>query len=407
MKAIAITPRSPDLHLVDRPEPAVTQADEVKLRVLRVGICGTDREEAAGGRARAPEGQKELVIGHEMFGQVTEVGREVTRVKPGDFAVFTVRRGCGKCLPCLMNRSDMCRTGDYRERGIWGLDGYQTEYVVDKEQYLVHVPAPLADIGVLSEPTSVAEKAIDEATRVQRARAPEAASQPDWLTGRRCLVAGLGPIGLLASMILRLRGAEVFGMDIVDESTARPQWLTRIGGQYIDGRKVPVDRVQQTLGPMELIFEATGIAKLEFDLLEALSLNGVYVLTGVPGGSRLLEISGAELVRRLVLGNQLMFGSVNAARGHFQMAVDDLAQARLRWGDHVSRLITHRHPHTDFEQTLHHHSADEIKSVIEWTPLPSASGDGDHDRGRGARSPRIPGAATPAQNVPKNKPALV
>lgn len=407
MKAIAVIPGSPDLRLIDRPEPAVQHSDEIKLRVLRVGICGTDREEAGGGRARAPDGKKELVIGHEMFGQVTEVGREVTQVKAGDFAVFSVRRGCGKCLPCLMNRSDMCRTGKYRERGIWGLDGYQTEHVVDKEQYITHVPSLLAEIGVLTEPTSVAEKAIDEAVRIQIARSPAAAAQPDWFTGRRCLVAGLGPIGLLAAMILRLRGAEVYGLDIVDASTARPQWLEHIGGQYVDGRKVPIDKVQDTLGPMELIFEATGIPKLEFDLLEALSVNGVYVLTGVPGGSRPLEIAGAELVRRLVLGNQVLLGSVNAARGHFQMAVDDLAQARLRWGDHVARLITNRHTHTDFEHTLHHHAADEIKSIIEWAPLPSADGDGKHDHGRGARPARPSAADTPAQKVPQNKPASI
>jgi threonine dehydrogenase-like Zn-dependent dehydrogenase len=380
MKAIAVIPGTPTLRLVDRPEPSVAQADDVKVKVLRVGICGTDREEAGGGRARAPDGQKELVLGHEMFGQVIEVGHEVARVKPGDFAVFTVRRGCGKCLPCLMNRSDMCRTGDYRERGIWGLDGYQTECVVDKEMYITHVPSLLAEIGVLTEPTSVAEKAIDEAVRVQTARSPAAATQPDWLTGRRCLVVGLGPIGLLAAMILRLRGAEVYGMDIVDANTTRPQWLEHIGGQYLDGRKVAADKVQEKLGPMELIFEATGIPKLEFDLLEALSLNGVYVLTGVPGGSRPLEVAGAELIRRLVLGNQVMLGSVNAARGHFQMAVADLGQARLRWGDHVARLITQRHAHTDFEQTLHHHAADEIKSIIEWAPLPTPTADGDQDR---------------------------
>jgi hypothetical protein len=127
----------------------------------------------------------------------------------------------------------------------------------------------------------------------------------------------------------------------------------------------------------------------------------------VPGGSRPSEIPGAELVRRLVLGNQMMFGSVNAARGHFQMAVDDLAQAQLRWGEHVTQLITNRHTYTDFEQTLHHHAANEIKSIIEWAPLPSASAAGDHDRGRGAQPPRIPGSAVPAQNVHQDKPAPV
>ena len=111
--------------------------DEIKIRIIRVGICGTDREEVSGGRADAPQGQKELVIGHEMFGQVAGVGSSVTRVKPGDYAVFTVRRGCGECASCIMNRADMCQTGKYRERGIRGLDGYQIEFVVDQEKYVV------------------------------------------------------------------------------------------------------------------------------------------------------------------------------------------------------------------------------------------------------------------------------
>ncbi len=366
MKAIANVTSTNQLLLVDRPEPVIAAPDEVKLRVLRVGICGTDREEAAGGRAKAPAGLNELVIGHEMFGQVVEVGQAVTRVKPDDFAVFTVRRGCGKCLPCRMNRSDMCQTGEYQERGIWGLDGYETEYVVDKEQYVVHVPAELEAIGVLCEPLAVAEKAVDEAVRLQVARLPDAPATPEWLYGRNCLVAGLGPIGLLGALILRLQGANVYGLDITDADTARPKWLEHVGGQYIDGRQVPADKVDDTLGGMDVIFESTGVAALEFNLLDALAPNGVYVLTGIPGGARPLEIPGAELIRQLVLDNQVMVGSVNAARDHFQMAVDDLMHARLLWGEHVAQLITNRHPYTDFDSALHQHTADEIKAVIEW-----------------------------------------
>ena len=126
MKAISVVPGTKTLQLVDRPEPSISVPDEIKVRVLRVGICGTDREEAAGGRAQAPPSHKDLVLGHEMFGQVVEIGRGVKQVYPGDYAVFTVRRGCGKCRPCAMNRSDMCQTGLYSERGISGLDGYQT-----------------------------------------------------------------------------------------------------------------------------------------------------------------------------------------------------------------------------------------------------------------------------------------
>ena len=367
MKAIAVTPQSGNARLVDRPEPSIASPSQVKLQVIRVGICGTDREEAGGGRSRAPEGAKELVIGHEMLGRVVETGKDVTRVRAGDYAVFTVRRGCGACLPCEMLRPDMCRTGNYRERGIWGLDGYQAQYVVDEEQWIVRVPDELADVGVLLEPLSVVEKAIDEAVRIQFARMPDAQGHPLWLHGRKCLVAGLGPIGLLAALVLRLRGAEVYGLDRVDENSPRPKWLTHIGGKYVNGNHVAVDRIDDTLGGMNLIVEAAGVASLTFNLLDALAPDGICVLTGVPGDQRPLEIPGGELVRRLVLGNQLMFGSVNAAPDHFQMAADDLFNAHLRWKDHVATLITHRHKYTDFETAFTHHADDEIKAVIEWS----------------------------------------
>ncbi len=366
MKAIAIVPGTAGSRLVDRPEPSVAAPDEVKIRIIRVGICGTDREEVSGGRAQAPDGQAELVIGHEMFGQVVDVGSAVTRVKSGDFAVFTVRRGCGQCACCLMNRADMCQTGKYRERGIRGLDGYQTEFVVDREQYVVRVPPELEAVGVLMEPLSVVEKAIDEALRVQTVRCPDAASTPGWFHERRCLVAGLGPVGLLAAMILRLRGGEVYGLDVVDANTARPKWLAAISGHYIDGREVPADQVEKKIGGMDLILDASGIAELEFNLLDALAVNGMYVLTGIPGGDRPLQISGAELIRQLVLDNQVMLGSVNAAHGHFQMAADDLAKAHLRWGSLVASLITQRYSKDQFAELIHEHKADAIKEVVEW-----------------------------------------
>ncbi|HEX8949630.1 MAG TPA: glucose 1-dehydrogenase [Dissulfurispiraceae bacterium] len=366
MKAIAISSDEKALQTIDRPEPSISSPYDIKLRILEVGICGTDREEVAGERGTPPEGKEYLVIGHEMFGQVVEVGAKVIRVKPGDYAVFTVRRGCGKCLPCAMNRSDMCRTGGYKERGIKSMDGYETEYVVDKEQYVIRVPAELRSVGVLVEPLSIGEKAITEAVNIQQTRLPDAPAAPDWLNGRKCLVAGLGPVGLLAAMALRLRGSEVYGLDIVDSKSARPEWLAAIGGHYIDGRDVRPDKVDEKVGKMDLIFEAAGIAALEFNLLDALATNGVYVLTGIPGGNRPLQVPGDQLIRNLVLQNQVMLGSVNASQGHFQMAVDDLMKARLLWGERVDRLITNRFHYTDFPDALLKHHADEIKVVLQW-----------------------------------------
>jgi len=221
-------------------------------------------------------------------------------------------------------------------------------------------------VGVLTEPMSVAAKAIYEVLQVQNSRLPDAPATPNWLHGRRCLVAGLGPIGLLAALALRLRGAEVCGLDVVDENSMRPQWLKKIGGDYIDGRKTSPQELGKHGGPFEIIFEATGVPSLEFNLLDALATNGAYVLTGIPMGDRPVQIPGAELLRGVVLKNQAMLGSVNAARDHYQGAVDDLARGSLLWGDHIAKLITHRHRYDDAAATFHHHEADEIKVVIEW-----------------------------------------
>ncbi len=366
MHAIALRPGTTDVRLVERPEPDVNGPDEINVRILEVGICGTDRDEASGGRAEAPPGADDLIIGHEMLGQVTAVGPGVGSVKPGDYAVFTVRRGCGRCPACAMNRSDMCYTGGYVERGIKQRDGYQAEYVVDREQYIVKVPPPLRPIGVLAEPLSVVEKAIAEAVSIQVQRLPDVGKADDWLARQTVLVAGLGPIGLLAAMALRLRGAKVLGLDIVDEETERPQFLQQLGGAYVDGRQTSPTRLYEAHGDIHLILEATGVASLEFDLLSALANNGIYVLTGIPAGDRPLSVDGAAIMRQLVLRNQVIVGSVNASREHFQLAVDDLAQAQARWGSLIEKLISHRLPYTEYEQALTQHPADEIKTVLVW-----------------------------------------
>jgi threonine dehydrogenase-like Zn-dependent dehydrogenase len=353
---------------VERPEPQLAGPRDVKLRVLEVGVCGTDRDQAAGGHARAPEGRRDLVIGHEMLGIVTEVGENVRGLKPGDLAVPTVRRGCGKCAPCAMGRPDACRSGDYRSRGITGLDGFQSEWVVDEARHLVRVPHELADVGVLAEPCAVVEKAVHEASRAAASRAPDAVYAEDWPSGGRCLVAGLGPVGLLAAMVLMLRGVEVYGMDVLPADSSRPYWLTRAGGTYLDGRRIPPEEVAESIGPMDLIVEAAGEAQLAFALLGALSRGGVCVLTGLPGDENvpMVEIPGPRVMRRMVSQNQTILGSINAAREHFDLAIRDLRSANTRWGDHVRRLVTSRLPVTNFASVLAKGDPNEIKTVLLW-----------------------------------------
>jgi threonine dehydrogenase-like Zn-dependent dehydrogenase len=226
---------------------------------------------------------------------------------------------------------------------------------------------------------SVAEKAITEAAQIQAARLPGTTgdgpssgttADPDaWLQGKRALVAGLGPIGLLAAFALRLRGVEVVGLDVVDETSVRPQLLERIGGRYLDGRQVKTELLDDQLGQVDLIFEATGVASLEFALIDALGINGIYVLTGIPGGNRPIDLDGAALIRQLVLANQVIVGSVNANRRHFELAVADLAKAEETWGDAIRQVITHRVPSEQFADVLMRRVPDEIKSVITWAPV--------------------------------------
>ncbi len=365
MQALAITPGTTDIALVERPEPKISQPTEVKLKVLQVGICGTDREEAAGGRADAPAGQTQLVIGHEMFGQVVEVGAAVKNFKRGDFGVFMVRRPCPGCASCNAGRADMCLTGNYTERGIKGRDGFQAEFVVDDAQFLVKIPSKIKHLGVLTEPTSVGAKAIDEACRVQAARLP-GEKAATYLQGKRALVVGIGPIGLLGAMILRLRGAEVIGMDIVDETSIRPTLLKQLGGRYVDGRQTKTLDLDDQLGQIDLIFEATGVAQLEFDLIDALGINGIYLVTGIPAGDRPVTVQPGSLMQQLVLKNQILVGSVNASHGHFVQSVRDLAAAHGRWPEVMDKIITDRHAHTDFAAALGRHGSDEIKCVLEW-----------------------------------------
>ena len=366
MKAIALVPGTTNVSLVDVPEPHIAAPDEVKIKIWQVGICGTDREQAEGGRADAPEGKTQLIIGHEMFGEVVEIGSEVKRVQKGDYGVFIVRRGCGKCKACMNGRSDMCFTGDYTERGIKGADGFQAEYVVDKEPYLVKVPGEMKEIGVLTEPMSVASKAIDEAMIIQQARLSDFDESLNWLKGKRALVAGIGPIGLMAAFALRLRGAEVIGMDIVDKNSYRPAILERIGGKYVDGRKINTLNFDEECGDADFVFEATGIAKLQIELIDTLARNGIYVATGIPAGERPLTISAGAIMKQLVLKNQIIVGSVNASLKHYQMAVEDLHKSFQNWPDAIKAVITEKIPATDFYTALHRHSQDEIKVVVEW-----------------------------------------
>jgi threonine dehydrogenase-like Zn-dependent dehydrogenase len=350
MRAVAVFPSDKVLKIVDHPEPGFEGDDDVLLQVLDVGICGTDREIARFEYGSPPAGSPYLVVGHESLGRVLRVGPAVTRVRPGDLVVTMVRRPCDRpdCRACTRGRQDFCFTGEFTERGIRGRHGFMTERVVDRERYMHVVPAHLCEVGVLVEPLTIAEKALIQVWDVQ-ARLPwtAAGTPPGSGHGQRAVVLGAGPVGLLGALALLARGFDTWVYSREPRDAPRARWVESVGAGYLSAADTSLAQLVAKVGNVDLVYEATGAAGVAFHALEALGVNGVFVFTGVPGRKGRIELDAAGLMRRLVLENQLVFGTVNAGADAFQAAVDDLARFHARWPGPLAALITSRHAAED------------------------------------------------------------
>jgi threonine dehydrogenase-like Zn-dependent dehydrogenase len=336
MKAIAVFPGKPDtVHLAELPKPSVNDIPAgrgVLVKVLRVGVDGTDREINAAEYGAAPEGYDFLVIGHEGIGQVQEVGPNVTEFQPGDYVVATVRRP-GSSIYDRIGTYDMTTDDTYFERGINLRHGFLTEYYVEDPEYVVKIPRGLKEVGVLLEPTTVVEKGIAQAYEIQRRLRV-------WRP-RRAAVVGAGTIGLLATMALRLRGLEVTTYALNRKPYLNAELIESLGARYVSTRDTPLLDGAREHGPFDLIFEATGYAPIVFESMQALGKNGVLVLSSITGGDHKIEVPADKINLDFVLGNKVMVGTVNANREYFEMGVKDLAQAEAQFPGWLSRLMTH------------------------------------------------------------------
>lgn len=336
MKAVAVYPGRPNtVHLAELSMPKVTDVPNgqgVLVQILRVGVDGTDKEINAAEYGAAPPGYNFLVIGHECFGRVVEVGPEVTEVAPGDYVVPTVRRPGGSFYDKI-GQYDMTTDETYFERGINLRHGYLTEYFVDEPEYIVKVPKGLKHVAVLLEPTSVIEKGIIQAYEAQR-------RLKVWRP-RRAAVLGAGTIGMLAAMSLRMRGLEVTSFGRQKAPYQNSELLAEIGARYISTADTSLAQAAKMHGPFDLIFEATGFAPIVFDAMEHLGKNGVLILSSVTGGGRNIQVPADMINLGFVLGNKVMVGTVNANREYFEAGVYDLSRAELEFPGWLSKFLTH------------------------------------------------------------------
>jgi threonine dehydrogenase-like Zn-dependent dehydrogenase len=352
MKAVAVWPERRRVAVEERAPPALGSNTSVRLRMLDVGVCGTDTEICRfdyGGTP--PPGEDHLVVGHEGLGRVAEVGAGVSGLAPGDLVVPMVRRPCDRraCHACRSGHQDFCETGAYTERGITGAHGFLADEVAEEERYLVRLAPELRGVGVLTEPLTIAEKAIRQFLEVRR-RLPwlAQADEAELLEGRSGLVLGAGPVGLLGCMLLRLRGLAVTVYSRGGSDDPRAALVGQLGGRYLSSSEVPTSELASRLGGIDLVYEAAGASQLAFDVLPQLGVNGVFVFTGVPGRKHRIEVPGDAIMRNLVLRNQAVVGTVNAGRIDFESAARDLLAIHERWPRTLEALIAGRHPMSQF-----------------------------------------------------------
>ena len=367
MKAVAVLPGKPNsAHLAELPMPRleeVANGKGVLVKVLQVGLDGTDREINAAEYGAAPPGYDFLVLGHESFGVVEQVGPQVKELAPGDFVVAMVRRP-GSSIYDLIGTPDMTTDDDYHEHGINLVHGFLTEKYVDTPENIVRVPGGLREVGVLLEPLSIAEKGVLQAYEIQRRLR---VWQP-----KVAAVLGAGTIGLLATLVLRLQGLDVVTLALQEPPYLNSGLVEAIGARYVSTRSVSLADAAAKYGPFDLMFEATGFSPLVFEAMGVLGKNGVLVMSSVTGGDRKVEVPADALNLGFVLGNKVMVGTVNAAREHYQAAARDLAMAESQYPGWLPQLLTHSVEGLDnYQQAFELLTGGDgpIKIVVEVAPL--------------------------------------
>lgn len=345
LKALTVIPRTAGSAELSSLSGPVGDAKGLVLETLSVGVCGTDREILRGDYGRPPAGEARLVLGHECVARVAEAGG--TRAA-GSIVVPIVRRPDPvPCASCAAGEWDMCRNGRYTEHGIWGLHGFCAQQIRIDPDFLVTVPAELGHHAVLLEPASIVAKAWEHIERIGH--------RAHWFP-ERVLVTGAGPIGLIAALLGRQRGFEVTVFDRV-ETGRKPELCRDLGAHYAHGA---LSAVLDRLSP-DIVIECTGVDALVLDVMSRNARAGIVCLVGVSAQGRKVPVDVGALNRSIVLDNDVVFGSVNANRRHYELAVAALSKAEPAW---LERMITRRLPLDRWQEALRHDD-DDIKVVID------------------------------------------
>jgi threonine dehydrogenase-like Zn-dependent dehydrogenase len=341
MRGLTIIPgRAGSLQLDDLDEPS-SQQGAVLVRTLAVGVCGTDRELIAGEFGEAPPGEERLVIGHESLGRVVEAPLH-SGFGIGDMVVGIVRHPDPvPCMNCALGEWDMCRNGQYTERGIKQSHGFAAQRFRSAPEFLIKVNPALGSAAVLLEPASVLAKAWEHIERIgRRAR---------WAP-HRVLVTGAGAVGLMGALLGWQRQLEVHVYDRHDPGP-KPDLVRGLGAKY---------HARFPALEFDIVIECTGAPSVIAQAVAGSAPGGIVCLTGIGGEHSIASFDVAALNQSLVLENRVVFGSVNANRRHYEAAAHALARAERSW---LERIITRRLPLQEYEEA-YARPLDDVKTVL-------------------------------------------
>jgi glucose 1-dehydrogenase len=345
VRALTVRPgQAGSAKVLEMDEPPESDGS-VLVETLGVGVCGTDIEIPGGEYGESPPGSDVLVLGHESLGRVVSAPAG-SDLSAGDLVVGIVRRPDPvPCPNCAVGEWDMCRNGKYTEHGIKGLHGFAREHYRADPDALVRIHRGLSSVGMLLEPTTIVAKAWEHIERIgNRSRwQPQTAA-----------VTGAGPVGLLAALLGVQRGLDVHVFDIVTTGP-KPALVHDLGATYHAGSLIDAELVA------DIVLECTGVPEVVIDAMTCNGIDAIVCLTGVSSVGRKLPLDVGGLNRETVLQNDVIFGTVNANRRHYEQGGEALARADRDW---LERLVTRRVPLERYEDALHR-DKDDVKVVLE------------------------------------------
>lgn len=352
MQALTVAPGSAGSARVEEVPTPTAADDEVLVRTLELGVCGTDREILAGHAGRAPAGSGRMILGHEVIGRVE---RDGAGFHAGELVAATVRRRCPVCDGhCPTGSYDACDEAGPPERGVHGLDGFGSELFVEQPRNLVRAPPALGRLGVLAEPMSVCERGLRHVYAVGE-------RQP-WRP-RRALVLGAGAIGMLSTALLRLRGLEVFTLARGGADSEKAAIVATLGARYVSIGQTPITELAASVRP-QIVIEATGNGAVIQEAAAALGPNGVACILGVDQSAREPTLDPRVLSVDYVVGNRALIGSVNAAERDWHAAIESLDRIERRWPGALAWMVGLRVDPQQFSEAVDYRG---VKATIAFT----------------------------------------